>query len=349
MKSPGIAISMIYPIMKTMVHKGYEIEKFFHYASFDSSLLQNVEARISVEELEHLMTAAAKYTQDDHFGLHQGQMTELVDMGVLGYVMLHSKTVVDALTAYQRYNVILCNVFNLDWEIKEDDVLIRMFLQNPGRVSRHCIEEMASSLFHLIGRLSNQRISLHEILFTHDSPGDTEPYMSVFGKAPRFGAKNNILRMSKDLLKHPIMYSDTRLLGVFETIAQESSDELTQANMFSDRVVQWMKKCVPSFFPTLQQTAEFFGISTRTLQNKLKVENTSFNDLSIRVRKELAMGYLKKREYSVTEVAYLLYFSEPSAFQSAFKKWTGLTPGQYRAKSLAGQDMTKPQKYSYSL
>jgi AraC-like DNA-binding protein len=138
--------------------------------------------------------------------------------------------------------------------------------------------------------------------------------------------------MGKEVLDYSVMYSDAKLLGVFEAIAQETKDELTQGSVFSEQIVQWMKKNMPSFFPTLQQTASFFGISIRTLQNKLKAENTTFNDLSTRVRKEMAMGYLKKWEYSVGDIAYVLHFSEPSAFQSAFKKWTGVTPGQYRAK-----------------
>ncbi|MFC5649158.1 helix-turn-helix domain-containing protein [Paenibacillus solisilvae] len=138
--------------------------------------------------------------------------------------------------------------------------------------------------------------------------------------------------MSKEVLNYPVLYSDSKLLGVFETLAKETRDEIIPSKLFSDQVFLWMKKCIPSFFPTLQQTAESFRTSTRTLQNKLKEENTSYNDLSIRVRKELAVGYLSKREYSIGDIAYVLHFSEPSAFQSAFKKWTGYTPGQYRAK-----------------
>ncbi|MNT77800.1 HTH-type transcriptional regulator VirS [compost metagenome] len=78
-------------------------------------------------------------------------------------------------------------------------------------------------------------------------------------------------------------------------------------------------------------------MSSRTLQHKLKEEQSTYNDLSIRVRKELAMVYLRKWEYSVGEIAYVLHFSEPSAFQSAFKKWTGYTPGQYRTNLQQGR------------
>ncbi|BBI33557.1 AraC family transcriptional regulator [Cohnella abietis] len=331
MNSRGVAISMVYPIMKIIVNKGFDTELYCKFASFDPQLLQDVDARISAEELERLMIVAANYTQDHYFGLHQGQLMEFVDMGILGYVMLHSKTIVDALTAYQRYNAILYSGFNLEWEINGEDVLIRLFLIHSKQMSRHCVEDMASSLYQMIGKLSNRPISLHEIEFTHDAPEDTGPYMSAFGIIPKFGSKENSLRLSKDVLNFPVMYSDIKLLGVFETIAQETMRELNQNNVWSNQVVRWIKQSMPSFFPTLQQTAESFGMSTRALQYKLKEENTTYVELSTQVRKELAMGLLRKREYSVGDIAYVLHFSEPSAFQSAFKKWTGLTPGQYRS------------------
>ncbi|WP_201305318.1 AraC family transcriptional regulator [Paenibacillus puerhi] len=325
---------MVYPVMKTIVHKGYDTEQFCRYASFDARLLQDVEARIAGEELERLMIAAAEYTQDEHFGLHQGQIMEFADMGVLGYVMMHSRTVADALAAYQRYNMILCSGFNLDWVVRGDEVTIRLFLQQAGdrHMSRHCVEDMASSLYRLIGRLSNKLAPLTDLRFAHDEPKDTAPYLSVFGRMPRFGGDEAALSMSKGVLDYPVLYSDPKLLAVFESIAKETRDELTRTSSLSDQVMQWMKASFPSFFPTVQQTAEFFGTSTRTLQNRLKEENTSYQELSAAFRKELAMGYLRKPEYSVGEIAYVLHFSEPSSFQNAFKRWTGLTPGQYRDK-----------------
>lgn len=332
MNMQGIAISMVYPIMKTLVRKGFEPGRFFEAVGFDTALLKDVEARIEDSELERLMIAAAEYTKDEHFGLHQGQLMDIADMGILGYVMMHSGTVADALSAYRRYNMILCSGYNLDWDVHGSTVAIRLFASSPGtRMSRHCMEDMACSLYCLIGRLSNRRIELQDLTFTHPSPADQAPYSAAFGILPRFGSDANILRMSKDVLDFPILYADPKLLGMFERVAAETKNKLLGGEEFSDRVFHWLMSCMPSHFPTLKQTADSFHMSARTLQNKLKEENTSYNDLSVRVRKELALNYLQKKEYSIGEIAYLLHFSEPSAFHSAFKKWTGVAPGQYRS------------------
>lgn len=339
MNDQSVAISMVFPVMKTIVHKGFDTESFCRHAAFDPVLLQDVEARIPGSELKRLMSEAAAYTGDDHFGLHQGLVMEFADMGLLGYVMMHSRTIADALAAYQRYNTILCSGFNLAWDIQGDEFLLSMELQESNRESRHCMEDVASSLYRLMGKLSNRNIALHEIMFAHEAPTNLEPYLPVFGRLPRFGCESHILRISKETLDFPVIYSDPRLLAIFETIAQETRDGLTQYGGFSEQIKRWMKRTLPTQYPTLQQTAKQFGMSARTLQHKLKIEGTTFNDLSIQVRKELAMGYLRNGDTSVGEIAYALHFSEPSAFQSAFKKWTGLTPGQYRAnpeQSLAG-------------
>lgn len=330
MNKNEVAISMVYPILKAIVQKGYQAEHFFSYAHFDAGLLTDVEARIPGEELIRLTDSAAAYTKDEHFGLHQGQLMEFADMGIVGYVMMHSTCIIDALRAFQRYNIIISSGFNLDWSIRGEDVHIRFHFQHNGTLSRHCAEEMASSMYRLIGRLSNSNLLLKQIAFVHEQPEHTDPYLSVFGIMPQFKATENALVMSKSVLDYPVLYSDAKLLEVFDMIAESKKEELTQGKAFTEKIVQWLKICLPSFWPTLLQTAESFSMSPRTLQNKLKQENTTFNELSIEVRKEIALTYLRKKELSIGEIAYVLHFSEPSAFQNAFKKWVGVTPTQYR-------------------
>ena len=74
-------------------------------------------------------------------------------------------------------------------------------------------------------------------------------------------------------------------------------------------------------------------MSPRTLQRKLRLEQSSFADVLDRTRKHFASCYLQERGLQLTEIAYLLGFSEQSAFTRAFQRWYGVSPTQYRAKS----------------
>ncbi|AOZ92166.1 AraC family transcriptional regulator [Paenibacillus crassostreae] len=328
----GVSVSLLLPIIKTLMVNGYDIESFLSSASIDANILKDGEARIPEKDFEHLYELAATLMQDEYFGLHQGQSVDITDMGVLGYVMLHSGTISQALTAYQKYNVIVSNDYNLNWKVDQDCAIIQMVSRNPLKpFARHCAEDMVSSIYHLIFRLSCRMIPIQALQFQHATPNEVNEYISVFGVKPLFGQEFNIMHIDKEVLDYPILYADPRLLGVFETIALEASNKLTQGQRLSDQLYKWIITCMPSFSPTLQETAQAFNMSSRTLQSKLMQEGMSYNRLVNAVRKELAIGYLAKPEYRVGEIAYLLHYSEPSAFQSAFKKWTGLTPGEYRA------------------
>ncbi|MFB9278128.1 AraC family transcriptional regulator [Cohnella cellulosilytica] len=345
MNDRGMAVSMVYPILKTLVRKGCDTEQFGEFASFDMTLLRDPDARIAAKELERLMNAAAAYTDDDYFGLRQGQMTDMSDMGILGYVMMHSETIADALDAYRRFNVILCSGYNLAWEEQGEDAVLRLYTLNPAvRMSRHCMEDMASSVYRLMCRIGNKDIPLRELHFSHDAPEDVAPYLAVFGIEPRFGAAETLFRMDRAVLSCPILYSDARLRSSFEAIAVETMERVTRGNKLADGVFQWLMQRLPTGFPTLRQTALHFGMSARTLQAKLKEENASFNGLCASVRMELAKGYLSSSEHSVSEIAYLLHYSEPSAFQNAFKKWAGVTPVQFRSGARRGKRYEKPPK-----
>lgn len=331
MNSHGVSVSLLFPMMKTMAQSGYDWDVFCKYAAIDSNLFKNAEARVTEEDFERMVKAAALYTGDELFGLHQGQRMSISDLGVLGYVMLHSKTIGKALSAYQKYNFIVCSGFNADIEVQGEDILISLFLNNSLTApSRHCIEDMTVSFYKTLLGLSCRTIPVKAVQFMHDQPPQIEEYVAVFGVVPKFNQNANTLRFSTDILDYPVLSADTRLLGIFETIADEVTIKLTQGSVLTGELNRWIIESMPTHFPTLQDASKHLRMSVRTLQARLKGENTSYNRLANEVRKELALRYLSKPEYTIAEIAYLLHFSEPSAFQSAFRKWMGAAPGEYR-------------------
>lgn len=334
MNRDDVSASLVFPIMKSMALGGYDWDSFCTFAGVDPGLFRSPDARIVQGDFDRIIMAAARYTGDDMFGLHQGQRMSLSDLGVLGYVMLHSKTLGKALSAYQKYNFIDCSGLNVGIEVHGTDVVISLFLGNsPGAPSRHFIEGTMASIYQALLALSCRALPLREVRFMHAPPSQTEEYEAVFGIMPKFHQQANSLQFSKEMLDYSIAGSDTRLLDVFQAMAEEVRAKLSSnhSELTSD-LNKWIIECMPTHFPNLQEAAKAFLMSPRTLQSRLKAENTSYNRLANEVRKELAIRYLAQPEYTIGEIAYLLHFSEPSAFQTAFRKWTNSTPGEYRQR-----------------
>ncbi|MUT67407.1 helix-turn-helix domain-containing protein [Paenibacillus sp. NEAU-GSW1] len=146
----------------------------------------------------------------------------------------------------------------------------------------------------------------------------------------RFESGVNLIRLENETLQYPIIFSSKELLRTFEAYAEEARSHLLYGRTFADQVYKWITRCMPSSFPNVNDAAIHFNVSVRTLQANLKQEQTTYNRLFNKARMEFAVQYLKIPRFTVGEIAYLLQFSEPSAFQSAFKRWTGLPPGQFR-------------------
>jgi AraC-like DNA-binding protein len=89
-------------------------------------------------------------------------------------------------------------------------------------------------------------------------------------------------------------------------------------------------ECLPSGGASQEKVASQVNRSTRSLQRKLSEHGTSYKKLYEEIRKDLAMQYLKESNHTISEVTYLLGFTEPSNFTRSFKRWTGITPNEYQ-------------------
>ena len=113
--------------------------------------------------------------------------------------------------------------------------------------------------------------------------------------------------------------------------AEEKLQDFSRSNGFYHTVKRSIVNLVRPEFPTIDQVAGHLNMSVRTFQRKLKVEGYSFKELIDELRQEFAIGYLKKEELSVSEIAYLLNYSDASTFIRSFKRWMGVTPREYRS------------------
>ena len=166
--------------------------------------------------------------------------------------------------------------------------------------------------------------------FQHDPPADISEHLRLFRCPIEFRAATNRLSFNSSSLSVPIEQADASLCALLDRHAQE----LLAKYPPRDSLVDQVRSIIASEFrggdPSLERVADQLRLTPRTLQRKLHELGTSHNDLLDQMRRQLAMRYLREREMAICEVAYLLGFSESSSFHRAFKRWTGVTPKEFR-------------------
>jgi AraC-like DNA-binding protein len=127
-----------------------------------------------------------------------------------------------------------------------------------------------------------------------------------------------------------MLSADPSLLEVFEGDARRRLEQLESHGAVSGRVQAIVAARLKGEVPSLATVASELAMSERSVQRSLTEEFTSYREIVDAVRKDLALSHLSQPGRSATDVAFLLGFSEPSAFTRAFRRWTGSSPSQFK-------------------
>jgi AraC-like DNA-binding protein len=168
------------------------------------------------------------------------------------------------------------------------------------------------------------------VALSHPSPPDPTPYRDFFGVLPTFGGEVNELVLPRVLLDRPIASADPLLHDVLRRHAEALLARRPRAGDLLAQVREVLAREVSRGEPRIEELAGWLGQGVRTLQRRLAEVGTTYQDVLDDVRRDLALRLLDERRVAVAEIAYLLGYSEPSAFHRAFKRWTGTTPDRHR-------------------
>jgi AraC-like DNA-binding protein len=337
MKEATFSVSIVRDIIQYAATYGIDAKKLCVAAGIELALIQMPDQQITGAPLKALWREVVKLTGDENFGLHLGEAFNVAAIGIVGYVLLNCNTLDQVLEKLSRYTRLFSQGVYINFTVFEGQVLCdceivdhlkNYLLEEP----RHPIESTFAALMTATKMLTGKQIYLQTVWFKHPRPNDISEHERIFGTGTSisFLAPTNRMIWDANCLHWPVLSANPSLLSIFEQHAKAMLDELSQENTYSNRVVQAISQHLKGEVPALKVIAHSLAISVRNLQRELQTEGTSYQRLLDATRKELALRHLKKTDTLIHDVAFLLGFSEPSAFHRAFKRWTGKTPRTYR-------------------
>ena len=169
--------------------------------------------------------------------------------------------------------------------------------------------------------------------FGHKAPGDAHLFEEFFGCAVEFEAKADGILLSNDSLKTPNKLGDQALSEFLTKHLDAELEQLQTAPSLVRTTKEEIARVLSEGLPKMADVARELGFSVRSFHRRLADHGVSFQTLAEETRREIALSMLRDQDCPLSEIAFLTGFSEQSAFNRAFKRWTDQTPASYR-KSL---------------
>lgn len=301
----------------------------------EEDLLGDPDARVPMHLVLSAWERAAAH--DESVGIHFGERIAVGAFPVVDYVTRACATVGEGLARLVRYQRILFDDLHLSLERRRRTTRLTYHLQAPKGFSTRQPAEAALAVFLQRARtFAGENIIPQSVSFAHAAPTDTSEHVRFFAVEPSFRASRTELVLSNVDTALPLLGADHGLLAFLDQKATDELETLPGSASTRSQVRRAITEGMNGEAPTLEMVAATLGISARTVRRKLSLEGTRFTSLLAAVRQERAK-HLLRGGLSVRDTAYVLGFSEPSAFVRAFRKWTGMSPARWRAQGQAGE------------
>ena len=305
--------------------RGADFVKLCQEMNFDPQDLNDSSKPVPFKPAAEIWNVVLKHTKDPLLGLHLGEEINPTILGMIGYLMQSSKTLEEAMVVLCKYNELYSTMLKYSIEEKGGNIYIQfdaalLWQQEYPESARQSVEISMSGAVKLFQTLSGKKVWPFKVQLAYPVRERPE-YERIFQSVIEFNSDCNGLVFRKSDMRLPVISYDKSLFAFFNEALEEKQKSLRFNQRLGDRVRQMIISDFKGRIPPIEIAASNLNITVRSLQRKLKDENTSYRNIVSNLKKDLAKTILRRPDFRITDVANILGYSDSSAFRKAYKKW----------------------------
>jgi AraC-like DNA-binding protein len=321
------ALSQVWQSAKSL---NLDPEALFREAGVDPELRFDGNARVSERLTNRLLWIAKQQSGDNAFAFKVADHLHPSYLGAIGYAWLTSATLRKACQRLERYSKMLAD--NLSVELMDQDAEFLVFVESTAQdlLDPAMRERIRLAILIRLFRLNcGDSFNASRICFQHAEPTDTETYYAFFKCGLEFSSPRTVVVLPRSVADSPLPGFDAHLVTMHDKMILDYLARLDKSDI-AGRTRALLLEHLPSGKVNIDDIAGELHMSARSLRRKLGRQGLAFKGLLAGIRRDLGEKYIRDKSLSLTEISFLLGFSDTSSFSRAFKSWTGISPSAAR-------------------
>jgi AraC-like DNA-binding protein len=330
MNEPTSLASWTRALRKQLDALGLDSEALCREAGLDPQWMDDPNARYPLSATTRLWALAVQASGDPALGLRVSRFVSPTTFHALGYALVASGSLREVFERIVRYHPVVSDALELQLTRTED--CYRFNLKVPAGCptpAYEAIDAFAAIYVRTCRNRLGRDYAPLAVYLCRPEPVDPSPWHKVFRSPVWFAQDQDCLEFGLHDFDSHLDDANPELAEHNETVLKRTMAQL-QPLTWERKVREAIEAQLPEGEPSAERIAQALHLSLRSLQRHLADEGCRFDTLLNECRENLALLHLRDPQCSLGEISYLLGFADASSFSRAFKRWTGMTPGQFR-------------------
>jgi AraC-like DNA-binding protein len=325
-----IAIHHVGQLLQGAERRGIATAPLMQRAGIPAALMDAPHARVSQDQYARLLRVVQRALRDEFWGLCSRPLP-LGSFAQCCRLLIHAPTVGEALrTGFRYYHGELPD-FTARLGVADGLATVRIVTPLAPEASLLYAERTFMFFtFGVASWLAARRIPLQAVDYRGPPPPNVAETARVFQASVRHGRPYFGLTFEARWLQLPVVQNSQSLREFLQQAPANLLVKYRDKASVTERIRRLLRSHLRGDMPSLEEVGRVLGMTPQTLRRRLQEEGQGFQALKDNLRRDAAIEYLARPDMTLLDIADQLGFSEASTFHRAFKKWTGVAPGEYR-------------------